>query len=190
MKLAGEINCNKYQLSKYPTFILFKSASSINGATVNMKDNWYEVYYGNRQTPQVLAAFVKENANSPVRTLTEFDVNTLDQQLAEEKKVGFFVDFFAPWCPPCMNLLPEFRKASKLDGAKSISFGTVDCTMNARICEQFGIRSYPTTILYNGTSPHNFHGQHSANDINDFIQVGFWIYFELMMLTLLCFNLK
>ena len=23
-----------------------------------------------------------------------------------------FVDFFAPWCPPCLNLLPEYRKAS------------------------------------------------------------------------------
>jgi DnaJ family protein C protein 10 len=23
-----------------------------------------------------------------------------------------FIDFFAPWCPPCMNLLPEFRKVS------------------------------------------------------------------------------
>ena len=27
-----------------------------------------------------------------------------------------FVDFFAPWCPPCMRLLPEFRKASTIIG--------------------------------------------------------------------------
>ena len=25
----------------------------------------------------------------------------------------WFVDFFAPWCPPCMQLLPEFRKAAR-----------------------------------------------------------------------------
>ena len=27
--------------------------------------------------------------------------------------IAWFVDFFAPWCPPCMQLLPEFRKAAR-----------------------------------------------------------------------------
>ena len=31
-----------------------------------------------------------------------------------------FVDFFAPWCPPCMKMLPEFRKASNLIGIEII----------------------------------------------------------------------
>ena len=69
-----------------------------------------------------------------------------------------------------MNLLPEFRKASKLDDSQSIAFGTVDCTMNQNLCAQHGIRSYPTTILFNNTTPHNYHGQHKAADLADFIQ--------------------
>jgi DnaJ family protein C protein 10 len=70
-----------------------------------------------------------------------------------------------------MNLLPEFRKASKLDSAKSILFGTVDCTTNTNLCEQYGIRSYPTTILFNNSVPHNYHGHHTAGDIGEFIHV-------------------
>ena len=70
-----------------------------------------------------------------------------------------------------MNLLPEFRKASKLDDSQSISFGTVDCTMNQNLCAQHGIRSYPTTILFNNTTPHNYHGQHKAADIAVLFQV-------------------
>ena len=38
-----------------------------------------------------------------------------------------FIVFFAPWCPACMNLLPEFRKASILTGG-SVVFGTANCT--------------------------------------------------------------
>ena len=87
--------CTKYQLAKYPTYILFKAASSVLG-NVAMKDNWYDVHYGNRQSPEDLAAFVKENAQTPIRTLTEFDVNEMSKELSEENKLGFFIDFFAP----------------------------------------------------------------------------------------------
>jgi DnaJ family protein C protein 10 len=69
-----------------------------------------------------------------------------------------------------MNLLPEFRKSSKLDGTKNILFGTIDCTVNTETCERFQIRSYPTTILFNNSVPHNFMGQHTAEDMSDFVQ--------------------
>lgn len=71
-----------------------------------------------------------------------------------------------------MNLLPEFRKASKLEGsAQQVLFATVDCAVNSRLCEQYGIRSYPTTILFNNSQPNNYHGFHRASDISDFIDV-------------------
>lgn len=157
-----------------------------------MTDNWYEIHYGSRQSPEDLANFVKDNAHTSVRTLTNIDMSFIESQIAFYSKLGYFIDFFAPvlffinfftnvsillnlvifkWCPPCMNLLPEFRKASALEGSKQIMFGTVDCTINTRICEQFGVRSYPTTILFNHSVPHNFHGQHTAQEISDFVQV-------------------
>jgi DnaJ family protein C protein 10 len=69
-----------------------------------------------------------------------------------------------------MNLLPEFRKSSKLDGTKNILFGTIDCTVNADLCERYNIRSYPTTVLFNNSVPHNYVGHHSAEDISDFVE--------------------
>ncbi len=68
-----------------------------------------------------------------------------------------------------MNLLPEFRKASKLES--SVSFGTIDCSINHRICEQYGVHSYPTTILFNNSKPFTYFGHHSSQDISDFVQV-------------------
>lgn len=60
------------------------------------QDNWYEIQYGNRVTSEDLAIFVKENAYTPVRTLTEFNSEFMEKELKQHKKVAFFVDFFAP----------------------------------------------------------------------------------------------
>ena len=46
-------------------------------------------------------------------------MKTLSKEDLAELSAGgkqAFVDFFAPWCPPCMRLLPEFRRASTIIG--------------------------------------------------------------------------
>ena len=67
-----------------------------------------------------------------------------------------------------MQLLPQFRKTAKTSG-NIVNFGTIDCTLHTHLCEQHNVRSYPTTILFNKTVPHQFHGRHSSEDLNDFI---------------------
>ena len=37
---------------------------------------------------------------------------------------------------------------------------------------QYNIRSYPTTILYNNSIPHQFTGHHTAADLVEFIEVS------------------
>ena len=37
---------------------------------------------------------------------------------------------------------------------------------------QYNIRSYPTTILYNNSIPHQFTGHHTADDLVEFIEVS------------------
>ena len=136
-----------------------------------MKDNWYEIQYAPKHSSQDLAAFVKDNAYSQSRTLTSFDLSTIDEELSKNNKIAFMVDFFAPWCPPCMNLLPEFRKASQSDRNSNIAFGTIDCTVNTNLCLEHNVHGYPTTILFNDSLPHQFSGQHTTEDLSDFIEV-------------------
>ncbi|ESN95836.1 hypothetical protein HELRODRAFT_102482 [Helobdella robusta] len=143
--------CNHLHIHKFPTFVLFK----VTGGQ--------EIHYG-RQTAHDIAAFVKDSHQNFVTSLHpgDFPSITLDAH-------PWFVDFFAPWCPPCLRLLPEFRKASRMVGM-SVKFGTVDCTVHATLCMNYNVHSYPTTILYNLTKPHHYHGHHSASEIVQFIQ--------------------
>lgn len=50
--------------------------------------------------------------------------------------------YHAQWCPPCMRLLPEFRKAAKRLG-HTVNFGTVDCTIHTSLCSSVSL-----TIFY------------------------------------------
>lgn len=82
----------------------------------------------------------------------------------------WFVDFYAPWCPPCLRLLPELRKASQTFDPV-VRFGTVDCTIHKALCQQHNVQSYPTTVLFNQSQPAQFfRGEHSASSITDFLQ--------------------
>lgn len=171
--LNTEQDCRiRFQLFDYPKFVLFKSIKliSANLLHVSSEQDWYEIYYSSRQSPQDLSKFVKDNAYTCVRTLKDFTLTQAAVELMNNEKTAYLVDFFAPWCPPCMNLLPEFRKSSKLATTKTILYGTVDCTVNQQTCERFGVRSYPTTILFNQSVPHNYLGHHLAEDIGDFVQ--------------------
>ncbi|CAF0886173.1 unnamed protein product [Didymodactylos carnosus] len=144
--------CQNLFLNKLPAFILFK----FNG--------YYEFYYG-RYSANDVATFVRENAYTIVRTLNPNDFPYVTNT---ENDKPFIIDYFSPYCPPCLQLLPEFRKVSKKIGDQ-INFGTVDCTIHNFLCQEQNIHSYPTTIVYNQSTPHQFHGQYSEQAIMNYV---------------------
>jgi len=125
----------------------------------------YEWHHG-RFTAHDIVVFAKESASSSVQTLGPDDFPAK----VTRPDLPFFVDFFAPWCPPCMRLLPEYRKAARSFDYNEVGFGTVDCTIHSNLCNMYNIRSYPTTILYNNSIPHQFTGHHTAADLVEFIE--------------------
>ncbi|XP_057305172.1 dnaJ homolog subfamily C member 10-like [Hydractinia symbiolongicarpus] len=131
--------CHRFHVTKYPTVVLYKKEG-------------YEYHHG-RYNAHDIANFARESVISNVRVLGPEDFPKVI-----EKGDNWFIDFFAPWCPPCMKLLPEWRKAGKQIGGTMAQFGTVDCTIHKGLCQQYNVRSYPTIIFYNQSTPHLFSG--------------------------------
>jgi thiol-disulfide isomerase/thioredoxin len=55
----------------------------------------------------------------------------------------WLIDFFAPWCPPCLRLLNELRKLpSKIavgNDEKQLHIGTMNCEAHPTICQEEGV---------------------------------------------------
>ena len=78
------------------------------------------------------------------------------------------VDFWAPWCGPCLMMAPEFQKAAAQ--RPGVRFVKVDTEASPEIGAQYGIRSIPTLGLFrHGNEIGRISGAMSAPQLLDWI---------------------
>lgn len=100
---------------------------------------------------QTYPGSTQAGVDSRVTTVTHA---TLPEFVAQTD--SYFLDFFAPWCPPCKRMLPIFREVSV--NHPEIKFGTVDCTRETLLCNNYAIQSYPSPVFFHAGEEHHFDG--------------------------------
>ena len=84
----------------------------------------------------------------------EITDSTLPQLLADGQPL--VVDFWAPWCGPCKMMLPIVDQlATEYEGR--IRIGKLNVDENPDSCEQFGIMSIPTMLIFKNGEVVNRH---------------------------------
>ena len=72
-----------------------------------------------------------------------FDAHVMRSQLP------VLVDFWAPWCPPCRMMAPQFEAAAAhLEPA--VRLAKIDTEAQPGLGGRFGIRNIPTLMLFAG----------------------------------------
>jgi len=77
----------------------------------------------------------------------EFETTVLQRDVG----ITWVVDFYANWCGPCQQLIPEWKRMAKsLKVAENIRVGAIDCAKseNTRICSKQMVEAYPEIRLF------------------------------------------
>ncbi|NUO62365.1 MAG: thioredoxin [Gemmatimonadaceae bacterium] len=69
---------------------------------------------------------------------------------AVERAPGLtLVDFWAPWCPPCLLLAPTVERVSRTYAGR-VRIAKLDVDTNQATMTRYGVRSIPTLLLFQG----------------------------------------
>jgi len=92
----------------------------------------------------------------------EMTTATLTQEMAKGPTI---VDFWAPWCRPCVAINVELEKLKVI--RPNINIIKVNVDEHPRLVKEYGIKSVPCVIYTNGatSSPKSFNGFITAEDM-------------------------
>ena len=90
--------------------------------------------------------------------------------IAASQEVPVFVDFWAPWCGPCMQLGPAIEKAVT-EAAGAVKLVKLNIDDNPEIAQQMGIQSIPAVFAFkNGKPVDSFVGAVPESEIKAFLK--------------------
>jgi thioredoxin 2 len=71
------------------------------------------------------------------------------QKHVDRNDIPLLVDFWAPWCGPCLSMAPQYAQAAGLLEPR-VRLAKVDTDAEQALGAQFNIRSIPTLALFQG----------------------------------------
>jgi thioredoxin 1 len=81
----------------------------------------------------------------------EVDDASFEQKVLQSK-IPVLVDFWAPWCRPCLMAAPVLEELAK-EYADTITFTKLDVDQNAQIAAKYNIMAIPNLIIFKEGKP-------------------------------------
>ncbi|KAF9436197.1 hypothetical protein BGZ76_004581 [Entomortierella beljakovae] len=115
-------------------------------------DGPVEPYNGKRDFESIrsfvqekIASFNAEAVHSNVQVLTD---NNIEEKIHKSGK-AYFVEFYAPWCPHCQDLVPTIEKVGRdFRNDNKVVIAKIDATTERVSAKKYKIEGYPTILFF------------------------------------------
>ncbi|CAG9796931.1 unnamed protein product [Diatraea saccharalis] len=97
--------------------------------------------------------------------VVELTPSNFDKLVINSDEV-WIIEFFAPWCGHCKNLVPEYKKAARaLKGI--VKVGAVNADEHKSLSQKYGVTGFPTIKIFTGSKNTPYQGQRNAESFVD-----------------------
>ena len=97
----------------------------------------------------------------------ELSQHNFDEAIVNNEII--MLDFWAPWCGPCLQFAPTFEQAS--EQIDKVVFAKVNTEDEQLLASRFGIRSIPTLMIFRESiSIFSQPGSLSGKDLEDLLE--------------------
>lgn len=91
------------------------------------------------------------------------------QRLVTMTHDPWFIKFYAPWCPHCQHMAPNWQgMARKMEG--QVNIGEVNCDIEKRLCRDVKVKGYPTILFFRGGERIEYNGLRGLGDLIQYAQ--------------------
>ncbi|KAI8907856.1 thioredoxin-like protein [Gorgonomyces haynaldii] len=119
---------------------------------------WFATFFA------IASVFAEEDVEGP----TDVVVLTTDAfpKYIQDNAVTL-VEFYAPWCGHCKALKPHYDKAATtlLANKPPIKIAKVDCTTEKQLCDDQGVRGFPTLKVFRDGVASEYKGERTEESI-------------------------
>lgn len=86
------------------------------------------------------------------------------QKLVTTTQDPWFIKFYAPWCPHCQAMAPNWKEMAK-ENKDILNVGEVDCDIETRLCEDARVGAFPTMYFFRGGQRVEYTGLRGLGDL-------------------------
>lgn len=112
-----------------------------------------------------------KQADSAADYIRDADPGNFEEYVVEASlKKPVIVDFWAPWCGPCKQMMPHIEKAVT-DAQGEVDLVKINVDKYPELAEVFRVQSVPTVYaFYNGQPVDGFMGAKGASELKAFVE--------------------